>query len=73
MIEDIILILFSHIYLGIKGHENLIIDGILALHISSEIVPDLAIANIEHFIISDFIFSSQIDPQLIKPSFNSLL
>ena len=48
------------------------IEGILALHISREIVPDLATAKIEHFKISDFIFSSEIDPQLVKPSFNNL-
>ena len=44
----------------------------MALQISREMVPDLDTANIEHFKISDFIFSSDIDPQLVKPSVYNL-
>jgi len=42
------------------------------LHISNEIVPDLATANVEDFKISDLIFSSHIDPQFLKPSLINL-
>ena len=44
-------------------------DGILALHISRETVPDFAIANIDFLSIWDLIISSLITSQLI----NSLL
>ena len=38
------------------------------MHISNEIVPDLATANMDDLSIWDFIFSSAIAPQFLKPS-----
>ena len=48
------------------------IDGTFELQISKEIVPDLETAKIDDLRTCDFIFSSFIEPQLVKPSFNKL-
>ena len=46
----------------------MIIEGTFALQISSETVPDFATAKVEDLRTSDFIFSSLIEPQFLKPS-----
>ena len=49
----------------------MIIEGTFALQISSETVPDFATAKVEDLRISDFIFSSNIEPQFLKPSWTN--